>query len=94
MIRVNLAVTSILTSAVLLANISNRLPDIGYTVAIAYGFYAFFALALACTFIAILGNYWATNGQETLGRYLSVASKVTYPLLVLGVVLAYVTRYG
>lgn len=93
-IRVNLAVTSILTSAVLLGNISNRLPDIGYTVAIEYGFYVFFALALTCTVIAILGNHRATSSQERKSRHLSTASKVIYPLLVLGVVLAYVTRLG
>ncbi len=44
--RTTIPVTGILTSAVLLISISNQLPSLGYTIALEYMFYVFFALCL------------------------------------------------
>jgi branched-chain amino acid transport system substrate-binding protein len=42
--RTTIPVTGILTSAVLLISIGNQLPSLGYTMALEYIFYVFFAL--------------------------------------------------
>jgi branched-chain amino acid transport system substrate-binding protein len=44
--RTTMPVTGILTSAVQLIAISNQLPSLGYTIALEYMFYVFFALGL------------------------------------------------
>ncbi|MEA3336373.1 MAG: ABC transporter substrate-binding protein [Chloroflexota bacterium] len=93
-IRVNLATISILTSAVLLGNISDRLPDIGYTVAIEYGFYFFFALALGAVVVAIIGNRWSVEGETTRIRQLNLFTRFLFPVLVFAVVLVYVVQYA
>ena len=51
--RISFAITSILTAAVLLAGISDQLPDVGYTVAIEWGFYAYIALSATLVLINI-----------------------------------------
>ena len=51
-------------AAVLLGAIYASLPEVGYTVAIEYGFYLFFALALAAVFLALIGSRLYKSGNE------------------------------
>ena len=54
--RTTVPVTGILTSAVLLISITNQLPALGYTVALEYLFYMFFALCLLAMVTGILSE--------------------------------------
>jgi len=46
--KVTVAITGVLSAVVLLTTVNNQLGSIGYTVAVEYVFYAFFALSLLC----------------------------------------------
>jgi hypothetical protein len=52
--RLTIAISAMLASAVLLTAINSQLTDVGYTTAIEYGFYAFFALCLFCVFAGLI----------------------------------------
>ena len=54
--RVTFGVSGILTAAVLLASVTQVLPQIGYTVAIEWGFYAFIVLSAFCIIVGLLGD--------------------------------------
>jgi hypothetical protein len=51
--KVTVAITAALSGAVLLTAINNQLGGIGYTIAVEYAFYVFFALSLLCI-VAVL----------------------------------------
>ena len=59
--RTTIPVTGILTSAVLLISISNQLPSLGYTMALEYIFYVFFALCLAAMCAGFIARSCATT---------------------------------
>jgi branched-chain amino acid transport system substrate-binding protein len=46
--KITVAITAALTGAVLLAAVNSQLGGIGYTIAVEYAFYLFFALSLLC----------------------------------------------
>jgi hypothetical protein len=54
--RVAFAVSAILTAAVLLTMVSAVLPQVGFTVAIECGFYAFIFLSAICIIIGLVGD--------------------------------------
>lgn len=73
--KVAVALASALSGAVLLAAINSQLGNVGYTMAVEYAFYVFFALALLCTvsvFVAerlrLAGNYRAAVRTEFATR--------------------------
>ena len=81
--RVTTAVTVLLTAAVLLGAIYASLPEVGYTVAIEYGFYLFFALALAAVFLALIGSRLYKSGNEEVLTKLDLGARIAFPLIVL-----------
>ncbi|HEX2035131.1 MAG TPA: ABC transporter substrate-binding protein [Chloroflexota bacterium] len=91
--RVSLAVTAILTAVVLLTAVSGNLPAVGYTVAIEYGFYIFFAMGLACVVLAMTGRQLHARGHQLGMRRLDWVARVGYPMVVVATVLAYVVKY-
>ncbi len=74
------AITAALSGAVLLSAINAQLGNVGYVIAVEYGFYVFFALCLVCI-IAVLaaerlrgaGRSSAALIVERAGRYLFLA---------------------
>ncbi len=92
--RVTFGVTGILTAAVLLASVTGVLPQVGYTVAIEWGFYAFIFLCATCIIIGLAGDWLYEQRRLTELRRLDLFSRIYYPAFVLLVVLAYVVRYG
>jgi hypothetical protein len=87
--RINIPVTAILTSAVLLLSVNNQLGDIGYTITIEYIFYAFFALCLGSMLIGIAHDALCVEGKTREARVLAVAGQLAYALTVAGVVVHY-----
>ncbi|MEZ4561223.1 MAG: ABC transporter substrate-binding protein [Thermomicrobiales bacterium] len=92
--RVAFAVSAILTAAVLLTSVTSVLPQIGYTVAIEWGFYAFILLSAICIIIGLAGDWLYEQGRYQELRRLDLFSHLFYPAFILAVVLAYVYRYG
>ncbi|MGN6486094.1 MAG: ABC transporter substrate-binding protein, partial [Thermomicrobiales bacterium] len=91
--RVGFAITALLSSAVMLNAISGQLPDIGYTVAIEWGYYAYIALSalLVLLTIAVDRSYKAKRMVRV--RRLDTFIRVMYPVAILAVAAAYWWRF-
>ncbi len=92
--RVAFAVSAILTAAVLLTSVTSVLPQIGYTVAIEWGFYGFILLSAICIIIGLAGDWLYEQGRYQELRRLDLFSHLFYPAFILAVVGAYVFHYG
>jgi branched-chain amino acid transport system substrate-binding protein len=92
--RIGFSITAILTTAVLLQNVSSNLPDIGYTVAIEWGFYAYIALSALLVLINIMIDRWYKAKRYAAVRQLDRLARIIYPLVLLIVVAAYAVRFG
>jgi ABC-type branched-subunit amino acid transport system substrate-binding protein len=91
--RLTIAITALLTSAVLLGSVNNQLSDASYTVAIEYLFYVFFALCL-CTLIAgVARERFHQLQRDRLMRALDLSVWIGYPVTVAVVVAIYVIHY-
>lgn len=61
--KVTVAITGALSGAVLLASINSQLGNVGYVIAIEYGFYAFFTLCLLCIVAVLLAERLRASGR-------------------------------
>lgn len=91
--RVSFGVTGILTTAVLLSEVTGSLPDIGYNVAIEWAFYAFIGLCAGCILVGLAGDYFYEKREQEHLRQLDIIARILYPAIVLAVVAAYWFRY-
>ncbi|MEJ2855090.1 MULTISPECIES: ABC transporter substrate-binding protein [unclassified Saccharothrix] len=91
---VSMGVTAILSTAVLLNNVTSQLPSVSYTVALEWGYYAFILLAANCVLIAMLRKRLVNRGRVESERRLAVAARVAYPTYILAIVLTYVTAFA
>jgi branched-chain amino acid transport system substrate-binding protein len=81
--KITVAITAALSGAVLLGTINSQLGNVGYVIAVEYGFYVFFALCLLCI-IAVLtverlrvaGHPSMAVGVDKAGRYLFLIGMV------------------
>jgi branched-chain amino acid transport system substrate-binding protein len=81
--KITVAITAALSGAVLLGTINSQLGNVGYVIAVEYGFYVFFALCLLCI-IAVLtaerlrvaGHTSMAVGVDQAGRYLFLLGMV------------------
>ena len=62
--KVTVAITGALSGAVLLASTNSQLGNVGYVIAIEYGFYAFFALCLLCIVAVLLAERLRASGKQ------------------------------
>ncbi len=87
--RVSFAITALLSSSVMLINVSNQLPEIGYTVAIEWGYYAYLWMSaiLILLTIAVDRSYKAKRFARV--RKLDAFIRTAYPLSILVVVGTY-----
>ncbi|MDQ3696174.1 MAG: ABC transporter substrate-binding protein, partial [Chloroflexota bacterium] len=91
--RIGFSVTSILTTSVLLQSISSNLPEIGYTVAIEWGYYVYIALSALLVLINIVIDRWYKQKRFAAVRQLDLVARVLYPTVILIVVAVYVVRF-
>jgi len=91
--RLTIAVSALLASAVLLTAINAQLTDVGYTTAIEYGFYVFFALCLMCVISGLVAERLQATKHALFASRSEVFARVAYPLTVLAVFAAYYFRY-
>lgn len=92
--RVSFGITGVLTGAVLLSSVIAVLPDVGYTVAIEWAFYAFILLSALCVMVALIGGRLNESKQISEMRILDTIARIGYPVLVALVVLGYWVAYG
>lgn len=92
--RVSFGITGVLTGAVLLSTVVSVLPDVGYTVAIEWAFYAFILLSALCILVALIGGRFNEAKQISEMRMLDWIARIGYPVLVALVVLGYWVVYG
>ncbi len=92
--RTGFAITAILTSAVLLGGVSSQLPEIGYTVAIEWGFYAYIALAAVLVVLNMSIERLMKQKRVAAAHRLDVLGRIMYPVVVLAVVGAYALVYA
>src|SRR5208282_2099989 len=55
--RLMIAISAMLASAILLTAINSQLSDIGYTTAIEYGFFVYFALCIYCVLVGLITEH-------------------------------------
>jgi ABC-type branched-subunit amino acid transport system substrate-binding protein len=91
--RVGFAITALLSSSVMLGAISTQLPDIGYTVAIEWGYYAYIGLSalLVLLTVAVDRSYKAKRMARV--RTLDAVVRIGYPLAIFAVVAVYWIRF-
>jgi ABC-type branched-subunit amino acid transport system substrate-binding protein len=92
--RIGFSITSILTTSVLLQSISSNLPDIGYTVAIEWGFYIYIGLSALLVLVNITIERWYKARRYAAVAQLDRIARITYPVVILAVVTAYAVRFG
>ena len=64
--KVTVAITAALSGAVLLSSINAQLGNVGYVIAVEYGFYVFFALSLVCIVTVMVGERYRLAGRSTV----------------------------
>ncbi|MFE6685178.1 ABC transporter substrate-binding protein [Streptomyces sp. NPDC057743] len=92
--RVSIQVTAILTAVVLRTTMLNALPDVGYTVAVGWAFYAYFALTVACVFVVLAGAWLMEHRRIAAWRRLTLIARIGFPVYCAAVALVYVLLYG
>lgn len=93
--RLTVAISALLSSAVLLTSINAQLADAGYTVAIEYGFYIFFGLCLFCILVGLgVEKIRELGKKEIYIKYLNYFARVFYVLVVLSTIITYGVMFG
>ncbi len=92
--RVAFGVTGILTGAVMLNSVTGSLPQVDYTVAIEWSYYAFILLAGICIVATLIGRHLSDNRQLSRVRTLDRVMRIGYPVYVFLVFVAYWLAFG
>ncbi|MCJ1961417.1 ABC transporter substrate-binding protein [Novosphingobium mangrovi (ex Hu et al. 2023)] len=92
--RINIPITAILTSAVLLLSLNSQLPAVGYTVAIEYIFYAFFAVCLGAMLVGISHDALMIKDRPEDAARLAKAGSILYIATVVAIIAFIAWRYG
>ncbi|KUL37903.1 hypothetical protein ADL22_19900 [Streptomyces sp. NRRL F-4489] len=92
--RVSILVTAILTAVVLRTAMLDALPDVGYTVAVGWAFYAYFLLAVVCVCVVLASAWLMEHGRVAAWRRLTLLARIGFPLYCGAVALGYVLVYG
>jgi hypothetical protein len=90
----SIAITAILSSAVLLAAVTSPLPSVSYTVAIEWAYYAFITLAALVMLTLLLRQQLSARRRNDLAGRIGIATRIGYPLVIVGVVTAYAVAFG
>ncbi|WP_328617536.1 ABC transporter substrate-binding protein [Amycolatopsis sp. NBC_00355] len=91
---VSMGVTAILSTAVLLNNVTSQLPSVSYIVALEWGYYAFILLAAGCVLIAMLRKRFAALKRDEAEQSLRKAARIGYPAYLLAVVTVFMIAFG
>jgi len=87
--RVGFAITALLSSSVMLNSISSQLPDIGYTVAIEWGYYVYIGLSAVLVLLTIAVDRSYKAKRFARARRLDTFIRTMYPVAILTAVCVY-----
>jgi branched-chain amino acid transport system substrate-binding protein len=76
--KVTVAVTAALSGAVLLSAVNNQLGSVGYTIAVEYAFYSFFALGLLCVLYVAAFEALRLGGREAVAARIEHVTRVAF----------------
>ena len=91
--RVSFGVTGILTGAVMLNDVTASLPNVDYSVAIQWAYYAFIALSALVVLEGIFSHKLNEDGSLNAARRLDIIARVIYPLGVLAIIFTYWAKF-
>jgi ABC-type branched-subunit amino acid transport system substrate-binding protein len=91
--RVSFGVTGILTGAVMLSEVTASLPNVDYSVAIQWAYYAFIALSALVVLEGIFAHKLNQDGSLNAARQLDIIARVIYPLGVALIVFTYWAKF-
>lgn len=86
--KVTVAITGALSGAVLLSSINSQLGNVGYVIAVEYGFYVFFLLCLLCIVAVLVAERLRVAGRATTATAVEQGSRVLYVIAFLGTAMA------
>jgi len=84
----------LLSGVVLLLAFNNQLPEVSYTVALEYVFYTYFVLCLIPIFVTGLAAKFERSQRKEWVRSLDLGARITFPVIVIGLITAYALIYG
>jgi ABC-type branched-subunit amino acid transport system substrate-binding protein len=86
--KVTVAVTGALSGAVLLASLNTQLGAVGYTMAVEYIFYVYFALSLLCIVSVLTAERYRTAGKAKIAVRTEFFSRALFSFLVVATAVA------
>ena len=92
--RIGFSITAILTTSVLLQTVAGNLPNVGYTVALEWGYYVYIGLSALLVLINITIERWYKAKRFAAVRQLDRFARILYPAVLLVVIAAYAVRFG
>ncbi|EWC59071.1 Branched-chain amino acid ABC transporter, amino acid-binding protein [Actinokineospora spheciospongiae] len=90
----SIGITAILTSAVLLAAVTSPLPEVSYTVAIEWAYYAFILMATCCLLTHLVRQRLTSTGRDDIAARITVGARIVYPAAVTAVALTYAVVFA
>lgn len=76
--KVTVAITAALSGAVLLSAINSQLGNVGYVIAVEYGFYVFFSLCLLCILTVLIAERQRIVGRAQSALSVERAGRATF----------------
>jgi branched-chain amino acid transport system substrate-binding protein len=92
--KITVAITAALSGAVLLSSINSQLGNVGYVIAIEYGFYVYFALCLLCIVAVMVADRLRAAGRQPMAAAVERSGRAVFMLGLVGTVLASVVAYA
>jgi branched-chain amino acid transport system substrate-binding protein len=92
--KITVAITAALSGAVLLAAINSQLGNVGYVIAIEYGFYVYFALCLLCIVAVLIAERLRVAGRPEMALTVEQSARYAFVLGLIGTVLAGTIAYA
>ena len=92
--KITVAITAALSGAVLLASINSQLGNVGYVIAIEYGFYVYFTLCLLCITAVLLAERLRLVGHKVSAERVELSARYVFILGLAGTVLAGTIAYA
>jgi hypothetical protein len=78
--KVTVAITGALSGAVLLSSINAQLGNVGYVIAVEYGFYVFFSLCLLCIVAVLIAERCRATGRQAAALFVERSGRVLFLL--------------
>jgi branched-chain amino acid transport system substrate-binding protein len=92
--KVTVAITGALSGAVLLSSINSQLGNVGYVMAVEYGFYIFFTLCLLCILAVLAAERLRVAGRPSTAVAIEQSGRTLFILGFIGTIAAAWVAYS